>query len=1355
MTVTPSYPTPYGGKAHVAYVRMSISSFPPSSAVQVFPYESMFGTILGPVLLVLPSGPCHPADIAHAARAERVRVLLLDIEIGGPQHDLRRTDVQRALLDLCLEPGIVASVHFATDCRSFSPLNAHLQLRPPHDPDGLACPSAFAVYVAQQNSMIALCATIATIMCCTDRGFTWENPPDLRAPPHLPWAWPEMGRSVASLWQTSWLVSLRSSFDLVLLHSAMCMFGSEYRKYFGLLMPRRYHSTFAVLDGRYCPGSGAHARHTPAHGVDQHGRSHASLAGRYPWRFNVFLIRRHARCAPSIVSPHAVDESVTTSNFEAASAELSDIPSSDDEDASSASTLTPLTTPVFPRQGLITDGPSMSLAVQGRIEQEAEAPPGFSSYRNLLPAHTEELLGAPLPAVRDMARRLAAVAAEGGHAPHPTRVQWDGRGDWRLLVQGAPPEPITLELLIGEARVKEWTTYLRAYQTAFDAIRAGQPVTDPGEFLVRESELPTWARPFVWEANESAAGYQPVTRSTRDTVFPGRQVDREKMREVADQLGWHEVDADICAQAFEGGCELRSHAPAHTTASWHHPGVQSHFSDADRIVRTERAEQWTRVSTSPLPFVPCTLSPRDVVMQERSRLEPNMELTVYDKPRVTHNLSKVLRALGGREHAESTNSAVPAAEKALPGMPTVQQYARAQAVCDLAAGVQHLHGCSERRLDRRFDHLVVHVDMNVPFDVDIRPGASAWSLPSPSGADTPVERAAALEKFSSWLFSEDAMALAYVQRARQELRSRSLGCTCAPADCHGHLLCLAANCSVDELTLLRRAALTTRASAAPPSDALFDSSLPPTPFSRPFRSQLYGIDMESAYCFLAVQKADHYANCYLWPDEEGVVRVHVSMRVTFGGSPWPQRFERVALLNCAWIQHVQAEFDATHPPPAASLDWVRTRRQLQREGRLPAGTEQLLPSGLEPFIDDANGRALSDLVSLPRHLAGISIGAAQTAAIGATPAHPLSRVSVHCRIAIHESRRLGWAVADQKTMCGDGTILLGAQLDTVVDRVRCPLVKRRWIIHAADVIRAELSAAPLRVDTALMARFTGRLTNLSQFFPELRLPLAVGYAISRVTWMSGDGRRRRALRQVHLRSGGRREEELLTLLDVATEVAQDDWGVPLAPARCFPSRLHPATLTLFSDASRADSDDGVGGFAFLPAAPGVVFVMSAAWPPDVKAALDRGGERRCVRSAYPHGTPMLSLPVAEVFGAIAVVAAIQALPHNYMITSIIAIGDCAPAASALSRLYSTSAQIRHLLAESRAISRSWLGVWVPREWNSDADRLSHPSQCAAVARDATAADLHVIMVEPPSWVFDMLLVASRLPMGTDDAEWRP
>jgi len=178
------------------------------------------------------------------------------------------------------------------------------------------------------------------------------------------------------------------------------------------------------------------------------------------------------------------------------------------------------------------------------------------------------------------------------------------------------------------------------------------------------------------------------------------------------------------------------------------------------------------VSARSMPFVPCTFSPRDVVLQERSRLEPDGSLTVYEKPRVTHNLSKVLRALGGRKHGESMNSAVPAAEKALPGMPTVQQYARAQAICDTAAGLQVIHdGWPECRLRRDFDRFVVHIDTGT-HTRDVRPRSPLYPTFEheprvPTAADSPRARTYLLRRYTRWLFSDEESALRCVEWARK------------------------------------------------------------------------------------------------------------------------------------------------------------------------------------------------------------------------------------------------------------------------------------------------------------------------------------------------------------------------------------------------------------------------------------------------------------------------------------------------------------------------------------------------------------------------------------------------------------
>lgn len=190
---------------------------------------------------------------------------------------------------------------------------------------------------------------------------------------------------------------------------------------------------------------------------------------------------------------------------------------------------------------------------------------------------------------------------------------------------------------------------------------------------------------------------------------------------------------------------------------------------------------------------------------------------------------------------------------------------------------------------------------------------------------------------------------------------------------------------------------------------------------------VYGVDETKAYSFGVVQRAEHYTGCYLWPDEEGRVRPHVSQRMVFGGGSWPNRFERLSLMLCAWtIQVCQRAFDQENPLPARALKWIEDRRRLQEQGVLPPGEAQLWPAGVEPYIDDFTGRALQDQVRVPAHLEGIATGEENTAIIGSTPAPRDSRLSVHCRIAAFELRRLGAEVPDDKTMCGSGMVTLGA-----------------------------------------------------------------------------------------------------------------------------------------------------------------------------------------------------------------------------------------------------------------------------------------------------------------------------------------
>ncbi|KAL3913665.1 MAG: hypothetical protein SGPRY_007903 [Prymnesium sp.] len=207
---------------------------------------------------------------------------------------------------------------------------------------------------------------------------------------------------------------------------------------------------------------------------------------------------------------------------------------------------------------------------------------------------------------------------------------------------------------------------------------------------------------------------------------------------------------------------------------------------------------------------------------------------------------------------------------------------------------------------------------------------------------------------------------------------------------------------------------------------------------------------------------------------------------------------------------------------------------------------------------------------------------------------------------------------------------------------------------------------------------------------------ACGYALTRVSWSDHRLRRRRPLLFVPVRPRGRRWRELEALFEALSEVANDARGMTLAPARRFLSVFSQGVLLVVSDASRASCDDGVGGFASVAALPNECFVVSAAWPPFAEAALDLAASRRAQRQLAAPGAPMLSMPCAEIFGALLVAAAVVSHLGSGCCDAVTSVLDCRPAARAYTSAFSASAQIRILLYRARALCPHWLGVPVPR-----------------------------------------------------------
>eukprot|EP00965_Chrysotila_dentata_P260588 6213958-Pleurochrysis_carterae.AAC.2 len=187
--------------------------------------------------------------------------------------------------------------------------------------------------------------------------------------------------------------------------------------------------------------------------------------------------------------------------------------------------------------------------------------------------------------------------------------------------------------------------------------------------------LAPWAREVVWDCADPA-NCVPVQRSMRSTTFEGpRQIDRATLRAAAAQLSWE--DEDIVLQVGEGGVEVRSECEPLIVLTFHHPGLVEQAAAAALAVDADMREGWTSAPTRHLPFVPCCLQPRDVIMQARQRVsraaDGSVRVEDYAKPRVATDSS-----FGG---IDAVNAGVADAERVV-ALPHVQAVAKALAIAD-------------------------------------------------------------------------------------------------------------------------------------------------------------------------------------------------------------------------------------------------------------------------------------------------------------------------------------------------------------------------------------------------------------------------------------------------------------------------------------------------------------------------------------------------------------------------------------------------------------------------------------------------------------------------------------------------
>lgn len=631
------------------------------------------------------AGPGSRTDLPAQLRRRGWAVTAIDTKLGGWSHDLTRAQVADRVVAWVGE-GRFDLVFIATPCASYSVAHRP-QLRSRRSPHRAAgVPPAWDAYLVKHEKLAAV--SVRLIEAAHAAGCAWalENPADRGDPNSKAW-WPRYADH-APLWVQPAVADAIAATGASRRTFAHCAFGAKEQKWTTIAHAAALDGELQGLDGRACL-HGTERHEAVAHGRFADGSSRAAAAAAYPEAMDIFLavaFTTHAR--------DGVGHTVNAGGGD---------------------------------EGRVAHGPGLGRTIAAAVAGARATRPRFASARNMRPAAAADLRHEPLPgelqAMRGRTRPRGACAnrrrrgggaraAPGACAEACRLLGRDGEpGDENSGEPsgevGAPADddeaaatralrerrmadgPIDIAELFdgGDTYATEVLGWFALADGAARKLARGEAAHRVPTRTLGQDRLRPWARGVVWDCRDPRA-CRPVERSTRDTIFPGvKQINREALRLAAARLGWHDVD--IVRQAGEGGVEARSDCALDTVLAFHHRGLLDDAAAAAKVIRGDIAEEWVSTPARDLPFVPCRVLPRNVVMQEKARvlrrhgprqqgaapLRPVIEL--YLKARVTQDSSH-----GG---VDSVNAGVPASEREIL-LPTVQDLGRGIAICDTAGG---------------------------------------------------------------------------------------------------------------------------------------------------------------------------------------------------------------------------------------------------------------------------------------------------------------------------------------------------------------------------------------------------------------------------------------------------------------------------------------------------------------------------------------------------------------------------------------------------------------------------------------------------------------------------------------------
>ena len=612
-------------------------------------------------VLLLFSGPREAtSNLPRLLQDAGCDVVAIDTKLGGAAHDVLRPEVGNPILQQ-VQGAAFDAVFIATPCSSYSVRHDPV-LRSDSEPLGVTpLPPGWESYVSKHNSLASFTARIWHACCSSGTPVALENP-SARSDRSSPAYWSDFPHH-GSLWHVPDIAAALGASHAVSHTFAQCSFSSNAQKWTTFATAGDLSRTLAGLgSGRYACKHG-HSRHTEQlTGRDEQGISRTGRAAAYPPALNALLARALAESALATRRRRRV------SHPPASALRLPEI-----------------------REGSISEGPALGPIAHAACEAARTAPPRFAHIDLRRSSALHQLRDEPMPGdlcapvvstrpsrmCKAMRRRRLPFAeqacAHTGCCSEPCEPCEPDP------VPQAPTGPIHIEqLFLPGVYADQVQTWMALADEAASAIRAGKRPPAVPTRVIGQDSLQPWARDVVWDCiSRGPHDCRPVQRSTRHTAFPGkRQVNRAEIRRIAALLGWH--DEDIVDQVGEGGIETRSDCTLDIVLTFHHGSLLQEIELAQETVAEHIRQEWVAPPTRHLPYVPCRLQPRGVVMQPRARLMPDgVSLEEYEKPRITTDSSH-----GG---PDSVNAGVPSGDRSVT-LPSIQSLARGWSICQSAYG---------------------------------------------------------------------------------------------------------------------------------------------------------------------------------------------------------------------------------------------------------------------------------------------------------------------------------------------------------------------------------------------------------------------------------------------------------------------------------------------------------------------------------------------------------------------------------------------------------------------------------------------------------------------------------------------